>query len=612
MDGRGMMDDPRGAARRAQRPAWLGALLGAALALSACDPAEEPPPPAAPGWFDHPQALAFAGDRLVVANSGYRPDGWAPGSLSIIDPASGALLHRVATAHHNPQALVVHEGALYVVATGALDLGDFDRPRVGSAGAVEVFPLDTLTTATGPARVFALPAHPDDDRIGGPVDLAIGDGLAVVGSALANVVWTLDLRRGDWSRGPADPVRLAPEYALGLGAVRAWAGGFALVDFNTDTLHLLDAAGLPVGCAVDVGTVPGELEGAGSPVVDGATLYVVLSHAGRIRAVDLLDLKDDCDAPVRTVVEGIGAVPNDLRLHAGRLFVVSSGEGTVAAYETDGRAAGRWVLPAGSNPWHVAFEGAQMAVSEWAAHAVTLVDLETGATRRLAGVALPPVEAPPVDEAGGGAPALADTVLAAPDGDGAGAVDGVRGGGERAGSTDTAALGLEPGAALVLAWSGRRVVDGPGADLVVFENAFRYAGGVFMDPVVVELSVDGESWVAWPHAYLGPADAYVPDPAAWPGFAGLSPVGLHAEHNPVDPFSAAAGGDRFDLAALPDDGALGQIRREGFVAVRLSSAAAHLDPATGAPYPRDRVSDGADIDGIAARYFLPLDPDAAP
>lgn len=592
----------------------LIALTALALAPVGCGPVEDGPPPAAPGWFDHPQALAFAGELLVVANSGYRPDGWAPGSLAVLDPArGGALLHRVATAHPNPQTLVVHDGALYVVATGALDLGDFDRPRVGSAGAIEVFPLDTLTTATGPARVFALPAHPDDDRIGAPVDLAFGDGVAVVGSALANVVWTLDLRRGDWSRGPSDPVRLAPEYALGLGAVRAWAGGFALVDFNTDAVHLLDAAGLPVGCAIDVGTVPGELEGAGSPVVDGATLYAVLAHAGRIRAVDLADLQADCDAPVRTVVEGLGAVPNDLRLHAGRLFVVNSGDGTVAAYETDGRAAGRWVLPAGSNPWHVAFGGATMAVSEWAAHAVTLVDLETGAQRRLSGGALPPVAAPPVEDAGGGVPALADVVLAAPAGeDGAGAVDGVRGGGERAGSTDTAALGLEPGAALVLGWSGRRVVDGPGADLVVFENAFRYAGGVFMDPVVVELSPDGEAWVPWPRAYLGPAGEYVPDPAAWPGFAGLSPVGLHAERNAVDPFSAAAGGDRFDLAALPDDGALGQLKRAGFVAVRLSSAAAHVEPATGAPYPRDPVSDGADIDGIAARYFLPLDPAAAP
>lgn len=581
----------------------------ALLLTVGCAPPEAPPP-AVPGWFDHPQALVFADGLLVVANSGYRPDGWGPGSLSVIEPVSGALVHRFATARPNPQALAVHEGALYVVTTGALDLGDFDRPRVGSPGAVEVVSLSGLRSAAGAERVFELPAHPEDDRVGGPIDLAVRGGRGVVTSALANVVWTLDLHRGAWSRGPADPVWLGEGHALGLGAVRAWAGGFAVLDFNHDALHLLDASGSPTGCVVDVGTVPGEVEGAGSPVVDGTTLYLVLGHAGRIRAVDLALLAEGCTAPVRTVVEGLGLVPNDLRLHEGRLYVVHSGDNTVVAYERDGREAGRWVLPAGSNPWHVAFDGRLMAVSEWAAHAVTLVDLDSGAMRRLAGVALPPVEAPPsVADEGGGDPALADGVVAAPPGlDASGAVDGVRGGGERAGSTDVASLGIEAGVddAIVLAWSGRRVVDGPGADFVVFENAFRYGDfGYFMDPVIVELSADGETWVTWPHDYLGAAGEYCADPAAWSGFAGLAPVGLHAEHNPVDPFAAAAGGDRFDLAALPDSGEAGRVRREGFVQVRLTSAAARVDPDTGRAFVRDSVSDGADIDGVAARYFVP-------
>lgn len=591
----------------------LFALVGGVVG---CPEPEEAPPPAEPGWFDHPQALAFVDGLLVVANSGYRPDGWAPGSLTVIDPASGERLARVPTGALNPQALTVDGDRVWVVSTGALDLSDFDRPRVGTPGALEVFAAGALRAEGSPSAAWAMPALADDDRIGAPLSLALGAERAVLGSALANVVWVLDRARGDWSRGPADPVRLDDEYALGLGAVRAWAEGFVVVDYNADAVTLLDPAGRPVGCTVEVGAVPGELEGAGSPVVGGETLYVVLDHAGRLVAVDLRALADECRAEVRTVVSGLGAVPNHLVLHDERLYVVHSGDNTVVAYGLDGREAERWVLPVGSNPWHVAIDGRWMAVTEWAAHAVTLVDRETGEVRRIAGAPLPTIE-PPDDapDDPGGEPAAADVVvdahpvdLDAPTGDPARAVNGVRGAGERAGSVDVFSLGHDPDDRLVLAWSGRRVVDGPGADFVVFENAFRHSGGVFVDPMIVELSRDGESWVSWPHDYLGPDGVFVDDPAVWSGFAGLTPVGLHVEDNPVDPFSAAAGGDRFDLAALPDDGEAGRIKREGFVHLRIVSAAARVDPDTGERFVRDPVSNGADVDGVYARYFHPIDP----
>lgn len=211
--------------------------------------------------------------------------------------------------------------------------------------------------------------------------------------------------------------------------------------------------------------------------------------------------------------------------------------------------------------------------------------------------------------------AFADTVVDAPGadpaarfGDPALAVNGVRGGGQFAGSLDVYSLDYDRRTHLVLAFDGgrRAVLDGPGADLVVFENPFQYAGSdrFFMDPVIVEVSGDGERFRAFPHRYEpAPGETYDARPEAWPGFAGTIPVLLHVESNPLDPFDPRAGGNAFDLADLGEDEEAMRLRASGVRFVRLTSAAIRIDPATGAPYPRDPVSNGADIDGVAGRYF---------
>ncbi len=190
-----------------------------------------------------------------------------------------------------------------------------------------------------------------------------------------------------------------------------------------------------------------------------------------------------------------------------------------------------------------------------------------------------------------------------PFGDPSAATNGVRGAGDGAGGTDV--FSISYGDYLVLSWGGRRVRNGPGADLAVFENAFEFGmGSTFMDPVVVELSIDAETWVPFPHDYVAPDERlYSATASDWVGFAGVTPVRLHAEDNPVDPFdAAAAGGDHFDLDALGLDGEAGRIRRSGFVYLRLSPAPDWDNPDTAEPFPRDRISNGPDIDGVVARY----------
>lgn len=227
-------------------------------------------------------------------------------------------------------------------------------------------------------------------------------------------------------------------------------------------------------------------------------------------------------------------------------------------------------------------------------------------------------DATPVDHPG----SHADVVVNAP---GAGdspfrdpelAINGVRGGGTVQGSLDVFSLGVTatPAGAqdnyVTLAWSGRTVIDGPGTDFVVFENCFAVELGVrhFIEAAVVELSRDGQTWVAVPHDYLNDDEAvYSDDPGHWSGFAGVQPVLLHEESNPVDPFDPAlAGGDPFDLADLPDDGGEAEaIKREGFAFLRLVTAASVVNPDSGQPFPRDFIAQGPDIDGVYARYFTP-------
>ncbi|MBN1772286.1 MAG: cell surface protein [Deltaproteobacteria bacterium] len=115
------------------------------------------------------------------------------------------------------------------------------------------------------------------------------------------------------------------------------------------------------------------------------------------------------------------------------------------------------------------------------------------------------------------------------------------GGGAERGSTDVVSLGV--GGEIVLELGGAGILDGPGADLLVFENAF-YAGGdptrPFVEPGVVGVSADGTTFVEFPCGGAAP----------WEGCAGRAPV-FAAPGNGIDPADpAAAGGDAFDLADL--------------------------------------------------------------
>lgn len=114
---------------------------------------------------------------------------------------------------------------------------------------------------------------------------------------------------------------------------------------------------------------------------------------------------------------------------------------------------------------------------------------------------------------------------------------GPQGQGPAAGGLHVLSLGLEGSITLELTdWV---LVDGEGPDLLVFENAFPG----WVEPGIVEVSEDGETWSAFPCADTEPFE----------GCAGLEPVlaNVVRDDEDVDPTDPAqAGGDAFDLADL--------------------------------------------------------------
>ncbi|HXK19716.1 MAG TPA: hypothetical protein VNG33_18020 [Polyangiaceae bacterium] len=108
-------------------------------------------------------------------------------------------------------------------------------------------------------------------------------------------------------------------------------------------------------------------------------------------------------------------------------------------------------------------------------------------------------------------------------------------------------LSLGSGGEIVLGFGEHVIVDGPGPDLVVFENPFWPGGNaakVFAELGEVSVSDDGESWQTFPCDTTGDGAGH------FAGCAGVTPTLAYDPVTlvPLDP--AQTGGDTFDLADL--------------------------------------------------------------
>lgn len=117
-----------------------------------------------------------------------------------------------------------------------------------------------------------------------------------------------------------------------------------------------------------------------------------------------------------------------------------------------------------------------------------------------------------------------------------------KGGGLTMGGTDVLSLGA--GGEITVGFGGNSIVDGPGPDFIIFENAF-YAGG---NPAIpwkelgeVSVSEDGDVFTVFPCA----SDAY-----PFEGCAGWRAVVANPDSGVSSFDPEEAGGDPFDLAAI--------------------------------------------------------------
>lgn len=100
---------------------------------------------------------------------------------------------------------------------------------------------------------------------------------------------------------------------------------------------------------------------------------------------------------------------------------------------------------------------------------------------------------------------------------------------------DVCSIGL--GGTVVVGFRSAVIVDGPGADFTIFENAFRFLGRIYAEPAMIEVSYDGVMWKAFPF-----------DSATLQGCAGITPT---TGYDPFDP--TVSGGDAFDLETIGVD-----------------------------------------------------------
>lgn len=571
-----------GSSRSVRR--WLVGLAGLAAACGGAPAVDLPP--AAGGVFAAPQAIAASERFVLVANTafGYRAGApaWGDGSVTFIERATRRVVGHVRTTQPNPQAIAVHGETAYVVNGGTMRRGAGDVFEVTSPGGVDVIALERGVPAAVTANI-PLPPSATDPRIGafGSIALDPEGAYAFIGSGTRGDLFVIDLEAREVLRGAGDPIALfdTPPGENGMTVVRPAPGGLAVLSFNTDELCLVEIAGgalarqrcHPVGRNAEL------LEGPVDVAFDAAgRALVLMTIANSVYLVE-----PGADPPAVAPLAGTGLAGNRLRVHGDAAYVVNSLSNNLQRLELPGGASTLpfAVLPVGSNPYDLVAteepEGPRAWVTLQAADAVALVDLQSGAVLDVLDGAeqAPPLAdaAPPAPDCGaamddlfGGIVGIGGVVRARY-GEGAGLGQdalpaviqgGPHGRGVGGGATDSV-LSLGVGGELVVDFGAHEIVDGPGPDFIVFENAFLINGvpcQPHAEPALVAVSVADsaeESFVEFPCDLTVTEGDAQRERWPFPGCAGVHPVLANVGASCTDPRDPVhAGGDAFDLASV--------------------------------------------------------------
>jgi YVTN family beta-propeller protein len=222
-----------------------------------------------------PEGLCAVAGKLYVANTGFdfSTFGWDPGSVTVIDVATRAVLETIPVALNPQECVASNEGRVHVICTG-----DFGTTQ----GAVDVIdPLADIVVAT-----LAVPGYPGAATV---ADSTVW--LGVTTPAFSSHI--LGYRAADlsWVRDASDP--LLPSFDF-YGNLRASATGEILVtDFTADLL-LVEGPASP-------GTPDAYL------VSDGPIDLAVVERAGPVSlALSGLSAVDTADGVRLRWLSGIG------------------------------------------------------------------------------------------------------------------------------------------------------------------------------------------------------------------------------------------------------------------------------------------------------------------
>jgi hypothetical protein len=191
------------------------------------------------------------------------------------------------------------------------------------------------------------------------------------------------------------------------------------------------------------------------------------------------------------------------------------------------------------------------------------------------------------------------------------ALGGPRGGGLSNGSLDVVTLGV--GGSVTLGFDVT-LVDGPGADLTVSENAF-VAGGptaVFAEVAFVEVSTDGANFARFPTRYSGPVGPLPPfgssNMGTFGGLCGGLPGLANVAANLIDPFDCVvSGGEALDLAELSTDPLVVQglvdLQAIHFVRVVDVAEGVHVDSFGNSIWDHGGATGSVDFDAVSVIHY---------
>jgi TonB family protein len=184
------------------------------------------------------------------------------------------------------------------------------------------------------------------------------------------------------------------------------------------------------------------------------------------------------------------------------------------------------------------------------------------------------------------------------------------GGGLFIGGTDVVSLGRD--GEIQLSFDDNVIVDGPGVDFTVFENAFLEIGAgsitdpPFAEPARVSVSQDGSTWIPFSCSLILAGGPY------WPGCAGIYPVlsdgtlvQPHASIPTSVPIQDLVGVSIFTITAPPGSGGdsfdLADVGLSWARYVRIQSADFDVDVVGSG-------NSGFDLDAVAAVHSSPTVP----